>query len=150
VALLDSIVIDANVAIGAILPRLVAAPQAIATEFSQWLADGTTIYVPGLWLAECTTAIRRYVHVGILSSNEAVAAVDDLLTLGVQVVLLVHSQCRAALSWAERLGQSRAYDGFYLALAEELGAPLFTADRRLYNSAQRLGLDWINLLGVDR
>jgi predicted nucleic acid-binding protein len=38
------------------------------------------------------------------------------------------------------LGQSKAYDGAYLAVAETLRAEFWTADRAL---VQRVGVDWV-------
>jgi predicted nucleic acid-binding protein len=60
---------------------------------------------------------------------------------------MTDSHCPKAYAWAERLGQSRAYAGFYLAQAEELGGMLFTGDRRLTNSAHQLGLSWVLWIG---
>jgi hypothetical protein len=40
---------------------------------------------------------------------------------------------------SNRLGQSKAYDGFYLALAEQSNAEFWTADQCLVNSARQLG-----------
>jgi predicted nucleic acid-binding protein len=54
---------------------------------------------------------------------------------------------RAAYRWSERLGQRRAYDGFYLAAADTLGGELWTADERLANSARRAGVGWVHWIG---
>ena len=61
---------------------------------------------------------------------------------------MTYEHCWAAYAWAERLGQSRAYDGFYLAVAEELGETFVTDHRRLPNGAQQLGLPWMQWVGV--
>lgn len=52
----------------------------------------------------------------------------------------------AALVWSRRLRRGNAYDSAYLALAEALGAELWTADRRLTNAA---GQPWIHYLGPE-
>ena len=39
---------------------------------------------------------------------------------------------RLAMDWAERLNQTVAYDTQYLALAEQLGAEFWSADRRWF------------------
>ena len=57
------------------------------------------------------------------------------------------ARCQSALRWAARLNQARAYDAFHLALAEELGAEFWTADRRLANAAQRAGATWAHWIG---
>jgi predicted nucleic acid-binding protein len=100
-----------------------------------------------LWLAECTSAIRRYVHMGMITPTEGLRAIDDMIALDVDIAPITHSHCRTAYAWAERLKQARAYDGFYLALTEELGGTLFTGDKRLTHSAQQLGLSWVQWLG---
>jgi predicted nucleic acid-binding protein len=51
-----------------------------------------------------------------------------------------------ALSWARKLGHSKAYDAQYLALAEEMKCPLLTADLRLARAARALGADWVKNL----
>ena len=44
---------------------------------------------------------------------------------------------RAAFDWTMRLERAAAYDSFYLALAETLGCPLWTADRHLHNAVEQ-------------
>lgn len=53
---------------------------------------------------------------------------------------------RQALAWAERLGQIRAYDAFYLALTEGEDATLWTGDGRLADRARQLGVEWVQFL----
>ena len=78
-----------------------------------------------------------------LTAERGHRVVDDLLALGVELVPSSPQQCHRALDWAERLGQARAYDATYLALAEELDAEFWTADRRLANAARHAGADWV-------
>jgi len=138
-------VVDASVAVWTLLPSLAAVDT--LSRFVVWRQAEAELHAPSLWLAECTSAIRRYVHRGMITSNEGLTAIEDLVGLEVEVASMTHSHCRTAYGWAERLGQSRAYDGFYLALAEELGATFFSGDRRLTNSAQQLGLSWVQWIG---
>jgi len=53
----------------------------------------------------------------------------------------------AALRWAERLGQSKAYDAQYVALAEQMGAELWSADQRLVNALQAQEVSWAHWIG---
>lgn len=53
---------------------------------------------------------------------------------------------RAALLWAERIGQSKVFDAQYLALAESLSAKFRTADQRLFHSLQALGVNWVHAI----
>jgi predicted nucleic acid-binding protein len=52
-----------------------------------------------------------------------------------------------ALRWAERLGHSRTYNAQYLAVAEQWGLPLWTADQRLVNGARQVGVTWVHWVG---
>ena len=56
-------------------------------------------------------------------------------------------QVRIAFDWATRLRQKGAYDGFYLAAAEQLGAELWTADQALVNNALQVGVSWVRWMG---
>jgi predicted nucleic acid-binding protein len=70
----------------------------------------------------------------------------ELLTasLGVQQVDV---SVRIAFDWATRLRQKAAYDGFYLAAAEQLGAELWTADQALVSNALQVGASWVHWMG---
>jgi predicted nucleic acid-binding protein len=135
------IVIDANIALHAAIP---GARQAAAIElFQRWIRDAELLVAPDLWLIECATGIRREVfqrHVSVEDGQRLFAGIE---ALEVDLRPIDPALCRAALDWAERLGQSRAYDALYLALAERLGVELWTADQRLANGARTLGVDWV-------
>ena len=135
------IVVDASTVVAALLPTL--APVDTLDLFTAWRRTDTAILAPPLLLAECTSVIRRYVHSGLLADEEGVTALADLAALDVTIVPDSMARCRAAYAWAGRLGQVRAYDGFYCALAEESAAPFYTGDRRLANGGRQLGVEWI-------
>jgi len=46
---------------------------------------------------------------------------------------------------ARKYGLKASYDAYYLALAEQLGAEFWTADRRLSRAVQS-HLDWVHLI----
>ena len=98
-------------------------------------------------MAEGASAIRSYVHARHISIEEGRVALDDLLSMDVDLVQMDGSLCRSAFEWALRLRQARAYDGFYLALAEDHGVDLWTADRRLANAARQAGAPWVHWIG---
>ena len=139
------IVVDASTVIAALLPTL--APVDTLDLFTAWRRTDTAILAPPLLLAECTSAIRRYVHSGLLADEEGTTALADLMTLDVTIVPDTLTRCHAAYAWAGRLGQACAYDGFYCALAAESAAPFYTGDRRLANGGRQLGVDWIVWVG---
>jgi predicted nucleic acid-binding protein len=81
--------------------------------------------------------------------DEAQVVLNELLEMSLEVIPTSARLHQRALDWAERLGQSRAYDSQYVALAEQMGANLWTGDRRLANSSASLGLDWVHWVGED-
>ncbi|HHS96798.1 MAG TPA: PIN domain-containing protein [Chloroflexi bacterium] len=142
------VVVDANIAIWAILP---VRPPDVGVDpldlFADWRRASVRLVAPTLWLAECISVIRGCVHARLISPQQGRTAIDDLFALEVEVLPIADEKlCRAALEWAERLEQARAYDGFYLALAERLGAEMWTADGRLARKAQQIGISWVRLL----
>jgi len=89
------------------------------------------LHIPHLCVPEVTNALRTLVRRGELSEARARVAVEDLADLPAQ-----RHPAEPLLGRVWELRDSvTAYDALYLALAEALGATLFTADRRLAASA---------------
>jgi predicted nucleic acid-binding protein len=80
----------------------------------------------------------------LISEETAYTALNLLGDLSVQPVEV---PTRAAFDWATRLRQKPAYDGFYLAAAEKMGAEFWTADRALANNAHQIGAGWVHWMG---
>ena len=121
-------VVDAGVAVKW------AVPEAHSANAEGLLRDGTGLLAPGHWLAEVATALwaKSAVH-GVMSRQQAIERIAWVSGLTVEVVpagrLIV-----AATGIAFEL-QLTACDTLYLALAEQSGAALVTADRKLYETA---------------
>lgn len=88
---------------------------------------GEELAAPELVYLEVTSALRRLVSRGHASPRRAALALDDLLDLPVRSARHTHLLPRV---WELRTNLT-VYDAAYVALAEALDAPLFTADRRL-------------------
>jgi predicted nucleic acid-binding protein len=142
---IDSLVIDASIAVWAVIPTV--APLDTLNLIGGWRRRGVRLISPSLFLAESTSAIRRLVHGGILSEEEGTTALTDLLDLDIDIVQEIGEHCRSAFRWAERLDQSKAYDGFYLAIAEYVDSELWTADERLAHSARDKNINWVHWAG---
>ena len=82
---------------------------------------------PELALVEATNTLRRLEIAGHISRFEADAAYADLLRL--DLALFPFSPFAQRI-WALR-GNMTSYDAWYVALAESLGCPLLTLDRKL-------------------
>jgi len=77
-----------------------------------------------------------------LSPEEGKEAIDEFLELGLQTVE-TDELIRAAYPLVHQHGCS-FYDALYLALAQDLGVPLVTADRQFYQRVRRLSqVVWI-------
>ena len=136
-----NIVIDANIAVRAILP--IEGKSNVLERLITWHRSYSKIFAPELLIAETVSVIRQGIFDRWITEEEGQVAIEDLYRLGVEIVLSDAGICQAALAWAGRLGQSKAYDGFYLAVAERQGAELWTADEKLVNRAKQLNLPWI-------
>lgn len=140
-----AVVIDANIAVRAVLPTRSQAD--LLERFAAWHQSRVEVCAPDTLLPEAVSVIRQGVYNRWITEQEAQVAVEDIFRLGIQITPSDMVICQKALTWAGRLGQSKAYDGFYLALAERLGAELWTADARLSDRARQLGVVWVRWVG---
>lgn len=138
------IVIDANIAI-ALAVQLPYSEQAVARMMA-WQQQGDELYAPTLWTYEIVSALRKVVAARVMTTDGAVERLQQLLSLQVEIIAPSADQHRLALTWAEWLNQSVAYDAQYLALAEFLGAAFWTADSRLAHGAKQAGASWVHHL----
>ena len=116
------IVADAS-AIIEILLRTPLAERAL----DRLLSVGESIHVPALIDLEIAQALRRYVRRGAMSAARAKASLDILEAFPMQRYM--HEPLLGRI-WMLRENLT-AYDAAYVALAEGLGAPLFTCDPRM-------------------
>ena len=130
--------LDASAAIAAILPR--PERSRVKQIILDALSRGERLVAPPLLYAETTSVLRRHVHIGAIQHQEAVDALRGLLAMPIFVVDGPKVYLRA-LELARRLGQPRAYDVQYLAVAQLEGCTVLTLDRGLGHGAQTLGID---------
>jgi predicted nucleic acid-binding protein len=138
------IVVDAGVVVALVLP-LPYSTQ--ATDRVRSLRQAREeICAPALLEYEVCSTLRRAVTREILDEEAADAALDLIQAIRIRPVTPALSLHARALSWSGRLGQAKAHDAQYLALAEEMNCVLLTADLRLARSAQALGATWVECL----
>jgi predicted nucleic acid-binding protein len=99
---------------------------------------------PDFWSAEVVSSIRRAVFAGTLPATEAEMTLEEFHLFPVEVVPIDFKISRAALVWAERLQQAKAYDALYLSLAEARKAIFWTADERLIRRCRQLRVPWVH------
>lgn len=135
------VVLDANLLVSLAVPMDYS--ERAALEMGKWLERGVDLFAPFLWSYEAVSSLRKFVAAGQLRRDEAYVALDRLLAFEVHDVAPSVDLHRRALIWAERLQDFVAYDSAYLALAEQLEAPFWTADRKLAKRVRTLGFDLI-------
>jgi len=96
-------------------------------EWAQTQLDGEDLAAPHLMPVEAANILRRASLAGDISVDGATLAHADLIRLRVS---LFPYEPHAERVWQLRESVT-AYDAWYVALAEVLGAPLITLDRRV-------------------
>jgi predicted nucleic acid-binding protein len=136
-------VIDASLVIKAMLPN----PEMERCQSVLMSLQGNQLVVPALWMYEVTSTLAKAVHFKQLTPEEGKAALHQAVGLDVQLVAPDEVQSELAMDWTLRLGRAAAYDSFYLAIAEALEAPFWTADQRLVNALQTQRPPWLHWIG---
>lgn len=120
-----TVLVDSSVVVAALIDR--AALGAWAEEL---LISGP-LAAPHLMPVEVANVLRRLALAGDISADVASLAHEDLVSL--QVELFPYDPC-ASRVWELR-SNITAYDAWYVALAESLGARMATLDARLSRAA---------------
>ena len=96
-------------------------------EWARAAVRGHALVAPSHLFVEASNMLRRLVLTGVLTGDLGALAHDDLMQLSVTAVGF---EVLARRVWALHPNLT-AYGAAYVALAEELGAPLLTLDARL-------------------
>src|SRR3990172_9391904 len=137
-------VVDANIAINTALDMT----DNLERFWERVDQEQITPCAPRLWLSETTSAIRFLLSQKEITSNEAEEALRTMHGLRVEIMNEDEELSLRALELAGKLRQSKAYDAFYLALAEKLVVEFWTADERLFNRCRKdLKLSWVHWIG---
>ncbi len=124
-------VIDANVVLKLYL-RQVGSERVEALFALLEASAQTRFYAPDLLYAECTNAFSNYARLEINTAQQARDDMFELRQLGLYVVPTV-DLAEKALEIALKHKIS-GYDACYVALADQVKAPLITADEKLVRS----------------
>lgn len=119
------LVVDCSVMVDALITRESNATSGLLAEHD--------LHAPHLIDYEFVSAVRRLVSGGALPPNIAREAIELWRGLEIQRHPAAATMQRI---WDLRLNLS-AYDAAYVALAEAMDAPLFTADKRMASAASR-------------
>ena len=135
--------VDANITIKLIIQE----PDSWIAQslWEAWTHQAWLVVAPALWSYEVTSVIRKNAYRGLLLPDEETEAFASVQLLGVEL-LTVEGLHQRAWELARHFNRPTAYDAHYLALAELLQCPFWTADERLFN-AVRHELGWVRWLG---
>ncbi len=100
-----------------------------------WIKDSTEVIAPTLIVFEFSSVLRNKVYRGIIDDRIGTDIINQFNELD---ILLVYSDDILKIAW--EIGNiqksSTLYDCFYIGLAKYLNIPLWTADKKLYNSTK--------------
>ena len=132
---------------GLLLKLLLNEPDSHLAEtlWQTWLVDDVQLIAPYLFPFEITAVIRKITHRGLLAPEIGEKVLKKALEFDVALRTFPQIHQRA-WTLATQFYRPTSYDTHYLALAENIGCPFWTADRRLFN-AVRHKLPWVHWLG---
>ncbi|MCA9956129.1 MAG: type II toxin-antitoxin system VapC family toxin [Ardenticatenaceae bacterium] len=132
---------------GILLKLLLNEPDSHLAEalWRGWVMAGVQPIAPHLFWFEVTAVLRKLTHRGLIQTEIAEKMLEKALQFDVTLQTFDGIHARA---WqlATEFGRPTAYDTHYLALAEHLGCPFWTADLRLFNAVHDK-LEWVYFLG---
>jgi len=138
----DQVVVDASFLLKMFLPE--ERSDQAEKLWKAWVGDHVEIVAPNLIVFEVSSVIRNKVFRGILTEREG----GEILSLLRQLDLsLIHDEELLDIAWEIGiiLNSQNLYDCFYLALAKLLRIPLWTTDKKLFQSARK-EFAFVNLL----
>jgi predicted nucleic acid-binding protein len=130
----DQIAVDASFVLKIFLPE--SKSDQAEKLWKAWVEDHVEIMAPTLITFEVSSVIRNKVFRDMLSEREGGEIISLLKQLDIS---LVFTEELLDIAWeiGTLLNTSNLYDCFYLALQKLLRIPLWTADKKLFQSAQK-------------
>ena len=135
------VVIDANVSLKWALNDEEAVVEAVALR-EAFMAGRIELVAPTLWVYEITNGLIVATRRKRIAPEISTQFLKDILSMGIRLLDPLADQVH---SQAIQYNVS-AYDAAYLTLAEELGVPLWTGDRRFYD-AVRNNVGFVHWIG---
>lgn len=112
--------------------------------WSSWIEDSVEVVAPTLIMFESASVIRNKLHRKLLNKTDAAEIIKRMKRMDMTLVY-TDELLESAWEIGQHLELPTLYDCFYLALAQLLNAPLWTADEKLYRTTRNLKIG-VNLL----
>ncbi len=130
-------VIDASVGI----KLFIADPLTNKTKqlFAHLVSPQTEFFIPDLFYIECANTLWKYVRAGLYTAVDIKADLATLKAFPLRVIstaVLMEEAVTLGLTYG-----LTAYDGCYLALSQQVNAPLLTLDRKLIKAVVSAPID---------
>src|SRR5215217_1332859 len=129
---MSRVVVDSSLAIKWIFVEDWSA-EAIS-QLRDWIDQGTERIVPSWFMCELANVMFQRVRDRLLSLREAQDNLRDIVRF-VHILDAEPAVSVRALKVARDLAQRASYDAHYVALADQIGCELWTADARFWNAA---------------
>ncbi len=137
------VVADSSVLVANVISEPLSSQAETLLQF--WQDQKYLLAAPVLLRYEIVAVMRKNVHRGLLTPDDAVGARDVLLSKAVHL-MIDDALLRRGYELATRFNRPTAYDAQYLAVAEQLQCEFWTADERLFNAVKQ-DLAWVKWLG---
>lgn len=131
-----AVVVDANILI--VLVSSEERRQKVRDRLSYWSEVGEQLHAPALLPYEVANGLARLMSAGLMTPQDLRSAWHTFERLRITYHPL-HLDGDKVVSIALQLRRSSAYDAAYVALAQDLGAELWTLDGPLARNAGGLG-----------
>lgn len=129
------VVIDVNLLVALVSGD--ARGNQVLHHFTDWLNRNIRVHAPVLAKYEFANALARLVVGGAFLADKVEEAWNNVSVLPIEYHDLV--DVKRVVEIALALGRQNAYDASYIALAESIGAELWTLDGPLSRNAKGLG-----------
>lgn len=138
----SQILIDASFLLKLFLPE----EKSVKAEnlWKTWIEDSVEIIAPSLIVFETSSVLRNKVYGGIIKEDNAEKLIVQLKELDINL-LYTGDILEEAWAIGKILNKPTLYDCFYIAISNYLNIPMWTADKKLYNSSKKIFPN-INLL----